>query len=112
MADLRGVHPAIAERAALLISYFNRHGWPLVLTSAYRTQAHQDELVRQGLTSTRNSRHTAGVAFDVSFPGLSRSEALQLPSWVWQTIGRAGESLGLRWGGRFSEYDPFHFDAG
>lgn len=112
MADLRGVHPGIAQRAQLLLSFFNAHGWPLVLTSGYRTQSHQLELVKQGLTTARQSRHTAGLAFDVSFPGLSRSEALALPEWVWLTIGKAGESLGLRWGGRFSDYDPFHFDAG
>lgn len=112
MADLRGVHPAIAERANLLLTHFNRHGWPLVLTSGFRTQSHQLDLIAQGLTTARQSRHTAGLAFDVSFPGLTREQALGLPQWVWQTIGRAGESLGLRWGGRFSQYDPFHFDAG
>jgi hypothetical protein len=112
LADLRGVHPAVAQRAALMLDYFNRNGWPLVLTSGFRSEQHQQELIAQGITQARQSRHTLGFAFDVSFPGLSREAALRLPEWVWLAVGKAGESLGLRWGGRFNDYDPFHFDAG
>lgn len=95
-----------------MVQAFNAAGWPLVVTSGYRSQAHQTSLIKQGLTTARRSRHNAGTAFDVSFLGYSRDDALRLPGEVWRVVGEYGEALGLRWGGRFSDYDPFHFDAG
>ncbi|MGH8833333.1 MAG: M15 family metallopeptidase [Polaromonas sp.] len=83
-----------------------------MLTSGKRTAQHQVGLIKAGLTQARQSRHLDGTAFDVSFNGITREEALRLPAWVWQAVGQAGERLGLRWGGRFQDYDPFHFDAG
>lgn len=95
-----------------MTAVFQAHGWPLVITSGRRTAAHQAELIKAGLTRARQSRHIQGTAFDVSFTGFTRDEALKLPPWVWTAVGKAGEALGLRWGGRFQDYDPFHFDAG
>lgn len=112
MADLAGVHPGVAARAQYLVSVFQQHGWPLVITSGKRTEAHQASLRAAGLTKARQSRHVTGTAFDVSFTGFSRNQALALPRWVWEAVGEAGERMGLRWGGRFKDYDPFHFDAG
>lgn len=112
MSDLAGVHPAVAARAEHLVRVFRAHGWPLVLTSGKRTAEHQERLIKAGLTRARRSRHLDGTAFDVSFEGFTREQALTLPTWVWQIVGRAGEVMGLRWGGRFTDYDPFHFDAG
>lgn len=110
---LAGVHPAVAARARAIVQAFNGAGWPVVVTSGRRSHAAQRELIAQGLTAARNSRHLTGLAFDLSFAGLPREAAL---SQAWRPyflqIGRYGEALGLRWGGRFKDYDPFHFDAG
>jgi hypothetical protein len=35
-----------------------------------------------------------------------------LPGDFLLAVGEYGESLGLRWGGRFRKYDPIHFDMG
>lgn len=49
----------------------------LVPTSGYRTQAHQDALRAQGLTSTRNSSHTRGDAIDFAVPsGMTKEQAI------------------------------------
>lgn len=44
-------------------------------TSGFRTQSHQNALISQGLTSTRNSSHTRGDGVDFPTPaGMSKSE--------------------------------------
>lgn len=44
-------------------------------TSGFRTQAHQDNLIRQGLTQTRHSSHTRGDGIDFVTPlGMSKSQ--------------------------------------
>lgn len=48
-------------------------------TSGYRTQAHQDALRAQGLTSAKVSQHTLGNAIDFRVPkGMSKQEAIAL----------------------------------
>lgn len=95
-----------------MTSVFQANGWPLVVTSGLRTPEKQAGLIKAGLTKANSSRHLNGTAFDVSFTGFTREQALALPAWVWRVVGEAGERLGLRWGGRFTDYDPFHFDGG
>lgn len=46
-------------------------------TSGYRTQAHQDALIGQGLTTTKHSAHTRGDAVDFAIPnGMSKQQAI------------------------------------
>jgi hypothetical protein len=46
-------------------------------TSGFRTQAHQDSLIAQGLTKTRNSSHTRGDALDFAVPaGMTKEQAI------------------------------------
>lgn len=48
-------------------------------TSGYRTQAHQDALRAQGLTTTRHSSHTRGDAMDFAVPaGMTKAQAIEL----------------------------------
>lgn len=85
-------------------------GYPVIVTSGKRTIAEQRELVRLGRSSTLNSRHLAGLAFDIDWQGTARDA---VPSAFWWLIGPwAEQQLGLRWGGRWkSPYDPGHFEA-
>jgi len=46
-------------------------------TSGYRTQAHQNALIAQGLTKTQHSAHTRGDALDFTVPaGMSKAQAM------------------------------------
>lgn len=49
----------------------------LTPTSGFRTQAHQDSLRAQGLTTTRQSAHTRGDALDFAVPeGMTKDQVI------------------------------------
>lgn len=49
----------------------------LTPTSGYRTQAHQEALMAQGLTKTRHSSHTRRDGLDFAVPrGMSKAQAI------------------------------------
>lgn len=49
----------------------------LIPTSGYRTQAHQNALIAQGMTKTQHSAHTRGDALDFAVPaGMSKAQAI------------------------------------
>jgi len=109
-----GLLPEVAARALYLAWYAKQLGGvTLELESAYRSPAYQLELQRRwdsgnraGLISrpASSSKHTEGRAFDIGIVGPDPSKEL------WEGLGRLGEALGLRWGGRFPSPDPVHFD--
>lgn len=99
-------------------------GYDIKITQGRRTQAYQDALYNQpwdgkdndgdGLidesdekvTWTKKSKHIEGKAFDIAFTGKTPYPK----NFDWSKIGVIGESLGLRWGGRFSNPDNLHFE--
>lgn len=95
-------------RAFYLVNLFRQAGVYLIITSSTRTLARQRQLVAEGRSSTLNSAHLGGFAFDVDIHGWSRQN---IPAAFWPIIGEVGEWLGLRWGGRWKDpYDPGHFE--
>lgn len=51
----------------------------LTPTSGFRTQKHQEALIAQGLTNTRNSAHTRGDGIDFAVPqGMSKDAAIEM----------------------------------
>lgn len=49
----------------------------LTPTSGFRTQAHQNALIAQGLTETKHSAHTRGDGVDFAVPqGMSKDQAI------------------------------------
>lgn len=68
----------------------------------------QRVLVNRGLSRTLRSKHLEGRAFDVDVLGMNRDA---VPRWWFAALGQYGESLGLKWGGRWQTiYDPGHFE--
>lgn len=60
------------------------------------------------LTRVQTSRHETGRAFDIDFIGYAADRVH--PLW-WDFAGLVGETLGLRWGGRWLHLiDQRHFE--
>lgn len=99
------------------------NGVPVRIVDTGRTPAEQEQKLADGVSWTSHSKHEPQPPEDLS-------EAIDIaplsvlaehkPDWHpehpdWQKIGRIGESLGLRWGGRWTHLnggkgDPSHFE--
>lgn len=106
-------------------------GIQIQLNSSYRSLEKQQQLRDDYLackasgrddclpaSSPGSSHHNFGWAIDFN-PILSSgikllSDPDKNPKSEWEASGivQLGESVGLRWGGYFSNYDPIHFDGG
>ena len=113
IADLSSLHPYFRDQIIKLINTCHKKGIELAIVETFRTKAKQSEYYSMGreytLTRGGKSRHQYGLAVDV-VPVVNGK-----PQWdnkyLWKKIGIVGESLGLRWGGRWrSIYDPAHFE--
>ena len=108
-ARLESLVPDARKRAAQLVSDARYAGIPLFISSSARSLQEQAGHVAAGRSAALNSKHLTGRAFDVDVWGYRRE---QLPKWFWDILGQHGESLGLRWGGRWTRpYDPGHFEV-
>jgi D-alanyl-D-alanine carboxypeptidase-like protein len=94
-----------APKVDAFIRYAREAGHDITFSSADRTQATQDDIIKSGTGTTpaEQSLHSAGLAVDVDrfvkFP-----EAKQL------AIRNAAERAGLSWGGSFTpKPDTMHF---
>lgn len=111
--ELAGLHPSMQPRALSLINALRNVGVPVIIQhlGGRRTMAEQQALYAdpRKVTSTLNSRHLSGMAFDIDVWGMSRDS---IPGWFWEIVGPwAEKSLQLRWGGRWrNPYDPGHFE--
>jgi hypothetical protein len=93
--------------AALLVEAGRVAGWPVVIQhlGARRTLAEQAALVERGLSKAPNSRHLAGLAFDLDLAGYPREAGMEL----WRHYGRWIRQQGGTWGGDFGDYGHFEF---
>jgi hypothetical protein len=99
---LQQLRPELQLPAIYLINAARQVGVPLLIVSGLRTEQHN-----ASVGGVPSSWHLQGLAFDVGIQGY---QWRQVPDWWWASLGQFGEQLGLRWGGRFSAYDPIHFD--
>ncbi len=108
--------PELQDLARLFAVRMAEQGIPFMFTCTRRTQQEQDDLWAQGRTKpgkvvtwTRKSKHIDGNAFDIAI--LKNGK----PTWDLKTsvdgdsvadyieAGEIGESVGLKWGGRFKD---------
>lgn len=97
-------------------------GIPLLIVATGRTDLEQADLVRTGHSRVLRSLHQDGLAIDVAPYAIYQLHGDDKLQWdttdpVWRKLGRLGEDLGLRWGGRFTPlnaqgvgWDPGHFE--
>ena len=95
---------------------------PVMIVSTLRTAAEQAEAVRTGHSKVKHSKHQDGDAIDVVPYSQYAIHGDNKLLWdttdpIWLKIGAIGESVGMRWGGRFPPlntigvgWDPGHFE--
>lgn len=105
---------------AFMFKAWNESKIQIQINSVYRTPEHQARLLREWEADKtkpkpgRTSYHLYGMAMDFN-PTLKNGTMLKsstsVSAWAASGVVAAGESVNLRWGGRFSKnYDPIHFD--
>lgn len=123
--NLATLHPKVQSLARSFLSAANkilsRNGVTVKIISGTRTWAEQDALYAKGrtapgpkVTNARGgfSNHNFGVAFDI---GLFRGKEYLGTSPLYKELGPVGESLGLKWGGRFKsivDYPHYEYKTG
>lgn len=113
-ADYRAVDPRLMFFMHKFIAALRKQGVPMFVHSALRTEAEQALLVRQGRSKTvyPNAAHCRGGAVDI----VHSKYAWNLKPHEWAYIGKIGEDiirqyrLPITWGGRWSFYDPAHWE--
>lgn len=88
---------------------------PVLIVDTLRTPAEQAQNIANGVSWTKNSKHLTGDAIDIVPFDIYQLDGEDKVQWdsshpVWLKIGRIGERLGLRWGGRWQVKDMGHFE--
>lgn len=105
--DLSLLRTSFRNKVILLIkNCHDKYNIDLRVYETYRDSVRQDSLARNGKKVTNltggQSRHQWGLAVDLRGPKNKRE---------WLLVGKEGESLGLRWGGRWrNPVDCYHFE--
>ena len=96
--------PEMQEKTMMLLDYAKSQGMNVSITSGYRTEAEQQELLRKRPKyAAKNSLHCKGRAIDIHIASGKDSDYKKLADY--------GKSIGMRWGGDFSKVkERWHFD--
>lgn len=93
-----------------------------MIINTRRTAQEQEQAVSSGHSWVAHSKHEDGLAIDICPYEMYAVSGENKLDWntsdpIWWKIGEIGESIGLRWGGRFSAVDktkmgkdPGHFE--
>jgi peptidoglycan L-alanyl-D-glutamate endopeptidase CwlK len=87
----------------------------VMIVDTLRTEAEQMANIAKGVSWTTHSKHLTGDAIDLVPYDVYNLHGADKLQWnandpAWQVMGRIGESLGLRWGGRWKQRDMGHFE--
>lgn len=97
-------------------------GIPVMIVDTLRTPGEQEANLAKGVSATMNSKHLPqppegkSLAIDIVPYDTYALHGPDKVHWdtkspVWLIMGQIGESLGLRWGGRWkTPHDPGHFE--
>lgn len=119
--NLDDLDPKFKPLAFELIARITAAGIAIMVIETRRSEAAHQEDLASGASRTKRSKHQDGIAIDLAPYALysNSTERKNTVNWnagkgpenvlePYATMGRIGEALGLRWGGRW--HDPF--DAG
>jgi hypothetical protein len=108
--------PVFRPLAVELIARIAEHGIAVLIVCTARTATEQADAVRRGVSRVARSKHQDGLAIDLVPYSEFRLHGPDKVQWdpldpAWKIMGAIGESLGLRWGGRWKvPHDPGHFE--
>lgn len=90
-------------------------GIAVVVVDTLRTPEEHAENLRRGVSWTTRSKHLDGDAIDIAPFETYALHGADKIKWdasdtIWKRLGAIGESLGLRWGGRWTIPDLGHFE--
>jgi peptidoglycan L-alanyl-D-glutamate endopeptidase CwlK len=113
---LNDLSPRFRPLAIELIARCVEQGIAVLIVNTLRTPEEQAENIRKGVSWTVHSRHLTGDAIDlVPYEVYTLAPGGDKAAWnahdsVWSVMGHIGESLGLKWGGRWKQRDMGHFE--
>lgn len=112
LADLSGRFRPLAVE---LIARCVEAGIPVIIVDTLRTKEEQAQNIANGVSWTQNSLHLTGDAIDLAPYDIYQLHGPDKLQWdshdpAWQAIGKIGEALNLRWGGRWKQKDMGHFE--
>ena len=107
---LSDLSPRFRPLASALLTRCIEAGIGITVIDTLRTpEEHQRNLVA-GVSWTKHSKHLDGDAIDVCPTDLLAVKGWDPSNPLWARIGDIGESLGLRWGGRWKQRDLGHLE--
>jgi len=112
---LDDLDPRFRPLAVELLARCVEAGIPAMIIDTLRTPEEHQANLAKGVSWTKHSKHLDGLAIDVCPYDTYQLHGPDKLQWnagdpVWQEIGAIGESLGLRWGGRWKPKDLGHFE--
>lgn len=112
---LNDLAPQFKTIAFELLARCAEAGIPVMIINTLRTQAEHEANLANGVSWTTHSLHLDGLAIDICPYYQYTLHGPSKLTWdasdpAWTTIGEIGESLGLRWGGRWKQRDMSHFE--
>ena len=112
---LDDLSPRFRPLACELLAKFTEAGIPVAIVDTLRTPAEHAANLAKGVSWTTRSKHLDGDAIDVCPYAVWDAHGPDKLNWdagdpIWTRLGEIGESLGLRWGGRWKVKDMGHFE--
>lgn len=107
--------PVFRPLAFELLARFTEAGIAVMVIDTLRTQKEHEANLANGVSWTQHSKHLDGLAIDVcpyqEYQAIGPDKlAWDVGNPQWVAMGRIGEELGLRWGGRWKQKDLGHFE--
>lgn len=112
---LDDLDPKFKPLAMELLARCVEQGIAVMVIDTLRTPEEHAANLAKGVSWTKHSKHLDGLAIDVCPYHSYQINGPDKLAWdaadpAWTAIGRIGEELGLRWGGRWKQKDLGHFE--
>lgn len=98
-----------------LLARLTEAGIAVMVIDTLRTPEEHAANLANGVSWTPRSKHLTGDAIDICPYAIYDVNGPDKLEWnaghpIWPKVGAIGESLGLRWGGRWKQKDMGHFE--